>query len=95
MKCPACGSARVYPSRLRNLLERLRQTMTDRQPFRCHQCGWRRWREMHVHPENPDVHPDDLRTGRSPAPIASSDIDRLDAIAARPAANGRPVEAGS
>jgi hypothetical protein len=78
MKCPACGSARVYPSRLRNAFERLRQFVTDTQPFRCHECGWRKWREMRVHPYSPDVHPEDLRTGRPPQPITPSDLDRLD-----------------
>ena len=38
MKCPACGSTRVFPSRLRNILERLRQMLTEKQPYRCHQC---------------------------------------------------------
>ena len=78
MKCPACGSARVYPSRLRNAFERLRQLATDTQPYRCHECGWRKWRALRVHPEGPDVHPEDLRTGRSSQPITSSDLDQLD-----------------
>jgi hypothetical protein len=84
MKCPSCGSTRVFPSRLRNALERLRQTVTGRQPFRCHQCGWRRWRDMHVlHPEHPPVRPDDLRTGRTSGPVSTSEIDRLDPAAPR------------
>ena len=28
MKCPACGSPRVYPSRLRTAVERLRHAVT-------------------------------------------------------------------
>ena len=86
MKCPACGSTRVFPSRLRNTLERLRQIATDRQPYRCHQCGWRKWREVEVHPESPDVRPDDLRTGRQAAPVSTSDLDKLDAVDTSPTA---------
>lgn len=77
MKCPACGSPRVFPSRTRNVIERLRQMLTDKQPYRCHQCGWRQWRDVLIH-ENADVHPEDLRTGRVPAPVSSKDIDQLD-----------------
>jgi transposase-like protein len=78
MKCPRCASVRVYPSRLRGRLERLRQKLTDRQPYRCHECGWRRWREVEFLGSNPDVHPEDLRTGRRPSPVSSSDVDQLD-----------------
>jgi DNA-directed RNA polymerase subunit RPC12/RpoP len=84
MKCPSCGSARVYPSRLRNAFEKLRQGLTEKQPYRCHECGWRRWREVRVHPENPDTLPDDLRTGRGPAPVSPADLDQLDPLAPRP-----------
>jgi C4-type Zn-finger protein len=78
MQCPLCGSARVYPSRLRNIVERLRQSVTDKQPVRCHECGWRRWRDVVVHEEHGPVRPDDLRTGRTVAPVSASDLDRLD-----------------
>ena len=78
MKCPVCGSARVFPSRLRNTLERLRNLFTDNQPYRCHQCGWRKWDEVRVHQDSQDVHPDDLRTGRVPKPLTKSDLDQLD-----------------
>ena len=78
MKCPSCGSARVFPSRLRNSLERLRHMITDKQPYRCHQCGWRRWNEVRVHPDSPDVHPEDLRTGRMPKPVSVNELDQLD-----------------
>jgi hypothetical protein len=78
MKCPKCASARVYPSRLRNGLEKLRQKMTDRQPYRCHECGWRKWREVEFLSANPDVRPDDLRTGRGVAPLSANDVDQLD-----------------
>jgi len=78
MKCPKCASARVYPSRLRNGLEKLRQKMTDRQPYRCHECGWRKWREVEFLSANPDVTPEDLRTGRGVAPLSTTEVDRLD-----------------
>ena len=79
MKCPSCGSSRVFPSRLRHGIERLRQLMTEKQPYRCHQCDWRKWREVRVLPEGPDVHPEDLRTGRVPQPVSPNDLDQLDA----------------
>lgn len=78
MKCPRCASVRVYPSRLRNSLERLRQKLTDRQPYRCHECNWRNWREVEFLTRNPDVSPDDLRTGHGAAPVSSKDVDQLD-----------------
>lgn len=79
MTCPSCGSTRVYPSRLRNVLERVRQAVTDRQPYRCHACGWRDWREMQVHSaEEPEAKPEDLRTGTPPAPVSPAELDRLD-----------------
>ena len=68
MTCPSCDSERVYPSRLRNTVERLRHRLTDRQPYRCHDCVWRRWQQMAFIAPNPDVSPDDLRVGRRPAP---------------------------
>jgi C4-type Zn-finger protein len=80
MKCPSCGSTRVYPSHLRNLVERLRQMMTDKQPYRCHECGWRRWRVVRLHQDNPDVRPEDLRTGRSPRPVSPADLEQLDSV---------------
>jgi hypothetical protein len=78
MICPSCGSPRVYPSRLRNVYETLRHRLTDKQPYRCHQCGWRRWREIEVSPPQPDVLPDDLRTARGANPIPGGDLDPLD-----------------
>lgn len=78
MQCPSCGSARVYPSRLRNFFERVRHNVTDKQPFRCHACGWRRWREPFVPQTAAAVHPDDLRTGRKGTPLSSKDFERLD-----------------
>lgn len=78
MKCPACASPRVYPSRPRNSYERLRQAVTDKQPYRCHACGWRKWSDVEVHPHNPDVRPDDLRTGHVPKNVSAGDLDQLD-----------------
>ena len=78
MQCPACHSPRVYPSRHRGLWERLRQKMTDQQPYRCHACNWRAWRPVDFGGTDPDVRPDDLRTGREPNPPSSTDVDQLD-----------------
>jgi len=78
MKCPRCASTRVYPSRLRNDWERLRQKLTDRQPYRCHECSWRKWRDVEFLTVHADVQPDDLRTGRGVDQVAQSDVDQLD-----------------
>ena len=77
MQCPACGSPRVYSSRLRGLLERLRQTVTGRQPVRCHDCGWRRWRDV-IDQGGAPIVPDDLRTGRASTRLSSAEIDQID-----------------
>ena len=78
MKCPRCASPRVYPSRLRSPFEQLRQKLTDRQPYRCHECNWRKWRAVEFLRPDPDVSPDDLRTGRGVAPLSSAEVDELD-----------------
>ena len=78
MKCPGCGSHRVYPSRLRGIVERLRKVFTDKQPYRCHECNLRQWSVVHVHEDNQDIRPDDLRTGRVPKPVTPADLDQLD-----------------
>ncbi len=78
MKCPACGSTRIFPSRLRGVVERFRQMLTDKQPYRCHDCNWRKWREVEIHLDDTEVRPDDLRTGRTPKPVSSKDFDSLD-----------------
>ena len=78
MKCPRCASVRVYPSRLRNSFERLRQKLTDRQPYRCHECSWRRWREVEFLSPNPDVTPEDLRSGHGAVPLSQGEVDQLD-----------------
>ena len=78
MQCPSCGSPRVYPSRIRHVIERLRQTLTDKQPIRCHDCGWRRWRDAIAHEDTAPVVPDDLRTGRGRAPVSTTELEALD-----------------
>jgi hypothetical protein len=78
MICPSCSSPRVYPSRVRNGLETLRHRLTDKQPYRCHACNWRGWRAIESRPPDPEVQPDDLRTGRSAPPVSSADLDPLD-----------------
>jgi hypothetical protein len=84
MKCASCGSARVYPSRLRNTYERLREILTGRQPHRCHACGMRTWRIVEIL-ENDDAEttPGDLRTGHDPAPVKPTELDDLDPIRSR------------
>ena len=78
MNCPACASTRVFPSRLRNRLERLRQVLTGKQPYRCHQCNWRKWKEVELQVDDADVRPDDLRTGQAAKPVSPGDLDSLD-----------------
>lgn len=78
MTCPSCGSNRVYPSRVRNVIERMRRSLTGKQPYRCHACGWRRWQEVLVHGRHPDARPEDLRTGGRSSPIRPADLDELD-----------------
>jgi len=52
--------------------------LTDRQPYRCHECGWRRWRDVEFRSPNADVGPEDLRTGPGVPPPSSSEVDQLD-----------------
>ena len=56
--------------------------MTDKQPYRCHECHWRKWRDVEFLSGTADVRPDDLRTGRSAVPPSSTDVDQLDPDAA-------------
>jgi hypothetical protein len=83
MTCPTCGSPRVYLSRLRGPLERIHELLTSHQPYRCHGCGWRGWREVRVLPESPDVRAEDLRTGRASNPLTEHDLDELDTTPTR------------
>jgi hypothetical protein len=78
-KCPSCGSSRVYPSRTRTLIERLRRVFSEKQPYRCHACNHRSWELISLPmTEGPDAEPEDLRTGLSSRPITVADLDRLD-----------------
>ena len=87
MKCGACDSSRVYPSRLRNVYERLREGITGRQPYRCHRCGWRKWAPVEILANDGNgksqTRPDDLRTGRDTPPVRPTDLDDLDPIRSR------------
>lgn len=79
-RCPSCSSARIYPSRLRSPVERVRRALTDRQPYRCHACGLRRWGTIDVPFDSSEAAPDDLRTGVAGRPITSGDLDQLDRL---------------
>ena len=48
MKCPACGSERVYHSRAKTLSDRARKRLLPITFYRCHACGWRkaRWQKL-------------------------------------------------
>ena len=78
MQCASCGSARVYPSRLKNVMERLRHSVTGKRPLRCRDCDWRQWREVVVHEGQAPVRPDDLRTGRRAPDVSLADLERID-----------------
>lgn len=78
-KCPACGSSRIYPSRLRSVAERIRRALSEKQPYRCHACNHRGWYQIYLPlTEGPDAAPEDLRTGLYSRPITPDDIDDLD-----------------
>ena len=82
-QCPRCGSSRIYPSRLRSALERLRRAFTERQPYRCHACNYRGWHLMGVPGTGRDdtkpgqFSEQDLRQGK-PRTVTAEDLDRLD-----------------
>ena len=78
-KCPTCGSGRIYPSRLRSILERVRRAFTEKEPYRCHACGLRRWYPIDVPiTRGPDARPEHLRTGTASPPVTADDLDQLD-----------------
>jgi DNA-directed RNA polymerase subunit RPC12/RpoP len=87
MKCIACGSPRVYPSRLRNAYERIRESLTAKQPHRCHECGRRAWADVEILKPGDDgaseIRPDDLRANHDAPPVAPQDLDNLDPIRTR------------
>jgi hypothetical protein len=41
--CPVCGSNRVFRSKTRGFVEKLRRQFTVKRPYRCHACDWRGW----------------------------------------------------
>ena len=79
-RCPACGSSRIYPSRLRSTSERLRRLFTGMQPYRCHQCDVRRWGRVAVRipDRGGETSPDELRVRTPQTSLAPADLDRLD-----------------
>jgi hypothetical protein len=78
-KCPSCGSTRVYPSRHRSVAERLRQVLTEKRPYRCHQCNWRKWIAIEIRiPKQPNVDPQSLARPNGNRPLQPADMDRLD-----------------
>jgi DNA-directed RNA polymerase subunit RPC12/RpoP len=44
MKCPACGSSRVFHSRPKSFRDRVLKRALPITFYRCHDCGWRRFR---------------------------------------------------
>lgn len=48
MKCPACGSERVYHSRAKTFRDRSLKRLLPITFYRCHDCGWRkpRWQKL-------------------------------------------------
>jgi len=78
-KCPVCGSTKIYPSRHRGAWERTRQLFTDKQPFRCHACNWRRWLRAEVHiPNQPDLDTRVPGRPRADRPMTQDELDGLD-----------------
>jgi hypothetical protein len=78
MLCPSCGSARVFPSRLRHVLERMRQAATGKRPYRCHKCGWRRWGDAPIPAEDEGQTTNGRRRTREVSPAPPVDVDKLD-----------------
>jgi hypothetical protein len=76
--CPTCTSPRVYPSRLRSPIERVRRALTERQPYRCHACGFRGWSTILVPVDQAERDAEELRSGGIAAPITPGDLDQLD-----------------
>jgi len=72
-KCPTCQMV-LQRSRSRSPLERFRKRLSTKRPYRCPNCGWRRWLvplRVAGHPDywvvkcdDPDLHPvDECLTG--------------------------------
>jgi hypothetical protein len=64
------------------VVERLRQAFTGRQPYRCHDCNWRKWADILPASVAGDTRPDDLRTGGS-KPVKPTELDELDPLGSR------------
>jgi hypothetical protein len=75
--CQQCGSARVFRSRCRNAIERLRFRITGQHPFRCHQCQWRGWRSERWDPSDEIDLCSTMRRAETP-PLPAEELDRLD-----------------
>jgi hypothetical protein len=53
-RCPRCQSSALRRARTRNLVERVRKTLTGERPHRCRDCGWRGWApERNPHADTP------------------------------------------
>lgn len=76
--CPTCASPRIYPSRLRSSVERIRRALTEHQPYRCHVCGFRGWSQILVPVSTQESDAEELRSGATAMPITPRDLDRLD-----------------
>lgn len=91
-KCPKCRSDEIHRSRARSKWESWRKTITGKQPFRCHKCGWRGWGvDMRPKFSNEELNaaaralapdPPNLKgTARSPERHATCiDLDKLDSL---------------
>ncbi len=46
MNCPACSSSHVHHSRARSLRDQIIKRALPVTFYRCHDCGWRRFRPV-------------------------------------------------
>jgi hypothetical protein len=69
--CPECGGGKVYRSRYRSWLERMRRRISARHPYRCWDCDWRGWQ---VPPPQDDQKPEFVWLGATVPP----DLDAID-----------------
>jgi hypothetical protein len=59
--------------------ERLRHLLTRKQPYRCHQCEWRRWAPVTLRPRGRgETLPDELRANGPRAAVKVAELDQLD-----------------
>ncbi len=53
--------------------------LTGMQPYRCHQCDWRRWSRVTLRSRSKDeTLPDELRIPGSDGAVKVAELDRLD-----------------